>query len=454
MRSRASGLRVRHCLVSLVILSLLLAAPAVHASANVESRITSVIAWIREREVESQFIRGFAGAPSAPLNLTLYLKDQGLVALALSDFHSTHNDARYDQLLIDAAEFIMKARTPTGRFYEYYDLETQKWRNVGGLYPWEAYALAGLALSAYKISYKDAGQRAYWTSIESKLKTSIINLLSNQRGDGAWIFREKGTGDREASTAENSMMLAALSYIGLFEREWGSPQQALYYGKLSAKTAGWLMSMQVSNSSLPGFGGFPHSDLNATQFTEENGIVLFGVDSYYSLIDVLYPGAAPTIWDARRVMIDWVAGFVREMRDSYGGPYFARNASRLVKYPMTTIAACWMLQALADIWVNLGGDAYYADARKPYEWIVGGNALRADMQEPVRGSGSAGFYAAIIPGDVDRGTRTEVAASAAYALIRAAFVQIPELPPGAEALVLMLGLSAAVLVLRRKRPFA
>jgi hypothetical protein len=434
-------------------LSLLVAAPTVQASANVESRITSVIVWIGEREVVSQFIRGFAAGPSLALNSTLHLRDQGLVALALSDFHSTHNDARYDQLLIDATEFIMKARTPTGKFYEYYDLQTQKWQNEGGLYPWEPYALAGLALSAYKISYKDAAQREYWTSVESKLKTSIVNQLSNQRSDGAWLFREKGSGGREALTAENGMMLAALSYIGLFEREYGNPQQALYYGKLSAKTAGWLMSMQISNSSLPGFGGFPHSDLNATQVSEENGIALFGVDSYYSIIDVLYPGASPSIWDARRVMIDWVAGFVREMRDSYGGPYFARNGSRMLEYPMTTIGACWMLQALADIWVNLGGDAYYADARKPYEWIVGGNALHADMQEPASGSGSAGFYAAIVSGNVDRVTRTDVAASAAYAFIRAAFVQIPELPQGAGALVLMLGLCATVLLLRRKPSF-
>lgn len=70
-------------------------------------------------------------------------------------------------------------------------------------------------------------------------------------------------------------------------------------------------------------------------------------------------------------MIDWVAGFVRNMRDSYGGPYYGRNENGVSDYPKTTGAAAWLLQALADIWVNLGGDEYYSDSQKPYAWIVG-----------------------------------------------------------------------------------
>jgi hypothetical protein len=149
-------------------------------------------------------------------------------------------------------------------------------------------------------------------------------------------------------------------------------------------------------------------------------------------------------------MIDWVAGFVRNMRDSYGGPYFARNSNGIIEYPKTTSAASWMLQALADIWVNLGGDEYYSDSQKPYEWIVGGNELRADLQSAAIHSGTAlGFYSAILPGDIDRNVRTGVAASAVYAFVRAGFIQIPEFPQ--SALVLFLGFSVALLVMRKKK---
>jgi hypothetical protein len=73
------------------------------------------------------------------------------------------------------------------------------------------------------------------------------------------------------------------------------------------------------------------------------------------------------------------------------------------------------------------------------------------MQEPLTDSASAGFYTGIISGNVDRGTTSDVAASAAYSLIRGAFVQIPELPQGAGLLVLIVGVCIAVIVLRKKR---
>ena len=441
-------------MVAVTILSLLLALPVAQASVNVEVRISSAIEWIRARQVESYSITGFVAGPIGSLNSTMYLRDQALITLALSDYHSTHNDDRYDDLLRSAANLIMQGRTPSGRFYEYYDLKKQQWVNQGGLYPWEAYALAGLATSAYKISFKNPEQRSYWSAIESGLKVSVVNLLSNQRSDGAWVFRNSLTSQHEALTSENGMMLMALSYIGLFEHDFGSSQQALYYGKLSEKTAGWLFSQQVSNNTLPDFGGFPHSDLNSTQTSEENGIVLLGADSYYSIIGVLDSQASPTIWDARTLMIDWIAGFDRSMRDSYGGMYSSRDSSGVVsEYPKTTFAACWMLQSLADIWVNLGGDAYYADSVKPYDWIVGGNEVRVDMQASATQSGSGmGFYSGVVSGGmIDQTMRTDVAASAGYALNRAAFIQVPEFSQSAQSLVLILFVSLTYVVVRKKR---
>jgi len=447
-----SGLNFRQVLLACMAISMFLALPVVQASADVESRIASAIEWIRAQKVSSYSISGFIAETDRPLNSTLYLEDQALVALALSDYHSTHNDARYDDLLKVAANFIIQARTPSGRFYEYYDLNKRQWVHEGGLYSWDAYAIAALAASAYKIAFKSPEERSYWFAVEAQMKTSVINLLSNQRSDGAWMFRNYTTGRHEALTSENAVMLMGLSYIGLFEYQWGSSQQASYYGKLSEKTANWLFSTQVANSTFTNYGGFPHSDLNSTQISEENGIILLGVNSYYSIIGLLDPRASPTIWDARRVMIDWVDGFVRKMRDSYGGPYFARNSNGILEYPKTTSAASWMLQALADIWVNLGGNEYYGDSQKPYEWIVGGNELRVDLQSAASHSGPAlGFYSAILPDGVHRNARTGVTASAVYAFVRAGFIQIPEFPQSAQAFVLFLGFGGALLVIRKKK---
>lgn len=65
-------------------------------------------------------------------------------------------------------------------------------------------------------------------------------------------------------------------------------------------------------------------------------------------------------------------------------------------------------------------------------------------------SGSAGFYSAILPGGVDRTTRTDVTASAVYAFVTAAFIQVPEFPQGTEALILIVGLSVVLVVIRKK----
>lgn len=442
----------RLALLTSTIITLSLLMPLVHASMNVEPRIVSAVEWIRGQEVSSYSISGFVRGPDASMNSTIYLEDQALVALALSDYHSTHNDARYDGLLKVAANFIVQGQTSSGKFYEYYDLRKHQWMHEGGLYSWDAYAIAALAASAYKVSLKNPDQQPYWFPIEAQLKISVINLLSNQRSDGAWIFRNYTTTKHEALTRENAVMLTGLSYIGLFEHQWGTSQQALFYAKLSEKTASWLFSMQVPNSTFTNYGGFPHSDTDPTQISEDNGVILLGVDSYYSVIDLLDPQGSPTIWDSRRVMIDWVAGFVRPVRDSYGGPYYGRGANGILQYPKTTIAAAWMLQALADIWVNLGGDEYYGDSQKPYAWIVGGNELQTDLQAASGQSGSAlGFYNGIMAGAVDRTARTDVTASAFYAFVRAALIQVPEFPESVQAVILLVGLVAALVVVRMRK---
>jgi hypothetical protein len=177
-----------------------------------------------------------------------------------------------------------------------------------------------------------------------------------------------------------------------------------------------------------------------------------GVNAYYTIIGLLDRQASPSVYDARSVMIKWVDGFVRKMRDSYGGVYFARTTHKVSEYPKTTNAASWMLQSLADVWVNLGGDEYFSDSQKPYDWIVGGNELHADMQTAAGSSQLAlGFYSAIVHGEVDRSARTGVTALALYGFVSAAFIQVPEFAQGAQVVVVFLMLSVALLVTRKRK---
>jgi hypothetical protein len=455
-RRHSQALKLKIVLAGCFLLALLAGLPIGHASADVESRIVSAIDWINGQETSNSRYVGFARGVATPDNQTIFTEDQALIALALSDYHFTHYSDQYDNLLSVAVSLAMSARTTSGDFYEYYDLRSGQWFHAGGLYPWDAYAIAGLASAAYKVSYNNYSQLVFWAPIEMKLKEAVDNTLHSQRDDGAWLFRSTHGSSRDALTRENAILLVGLLYLGLFESELGSKQQATYYGQLSEKTARWLFSMQDNNSALPTFGGFPHSDSNSTQTTEENGEVLLGVDTYYSIIGVLLPEASPSIFDARRVMTDWVSGFAEKMRDSFGGFYNGRTQNSLVQYPKTTRAAAWMLQALADIWVNLGGPRYYGDSQKPYDWIVGGNELRADLQGASSISGAmGGFYGGIDKGTLDQATRTDVTASALYALVRAAFILVPEFPAGTGAILLFLGVCAALAVNGRrvrKRP--
>lgn len=435
-----------------LLLAVLAVLPASVSGTSIETRITSALTWISSQQLSGMNIAGFAAGTEAPANQTIATADQALITLAVADYHSTHNDDRYDILLELATDFLLRARQPIGEFYEYYDLQTRRWVNLGGLSSWDAYALAGLATAAYKITLKSPQKQAYWASVEAKLRQTVTNHLSDQRSDGAWIFRETGSGRRSALLRENGLMLTALTYIGLFELDWGNPQQATFYAQLSEKTATWLFSQQVTNESSSTHGGFPHSDSNGTQIGEENGIVLLGVNSYYTIISVLERNAKPTIWDARKVMMDWVSGFARRMRDDQGGMYYARNESGIVPYPKTTLAAAWSLQALADIWVNLGGTDYYEDAQRAYDWVVGDNEIQLDLQSAESIAGvPGGFYAAIGDGYVDRSTSTAATAVALYAFNRASFILVPEFQEELNFVTLFAALFT-VLIMSRRTP--
>ncbi|MGA2461239.1 MAG: hypothetical protein ABSF82_07460 [Candidatus Bathyarchaeia archaeon] len=440
-------LKLGTVIAACLLLGILVGLPTAHASADVEARLTLAIDWISGQQVSSLQYVGFARGTDAETDHTVYSSDQALIALALSDYHTNHNDAQYDNMLHAAATFLSSARTSTGDFYEYYDMKRGSWVHLGDFDSWEVYAIAGLATSAYKIVLKDSGQRAYWLSIESRLKNTVNVFLQHQRSDGAWVFQTR-PGYYEAPTRENAILLTGLLYLGLFERNWGSIQQATFYGQLSQRTARWLFSTQNVTAG-PLFGGFPTSDLNSTQTSETNGQVLLGVDTYYTIIGVLLSQPSPNLYDARRVMSGWIYGYAEEMRDAYGGPFDGRTATAILQYPKTTLAAIWMLQALADIWINLGGDEFFGVSQHAYDWIVGNNELQLDMQGAANAAGTTGgFYTSISGGGVDKTASTETTAAGVYGIGRAAFTHVPEFPV-AEALLLFIVLVGVLAIVER-----
>jgi hypothetical protein len=420
-----SGTIIGACLV----LALLLILPGVGADVNVELRMNSAIEWIAEQQLTSVPFPGFARGTDPSTNGTIYVKDQALVALALSEYRYTHNTVQYNAMIDTAANFTMSAQTPLGDFYEYYDVRDGHWHNYGDLYSWDAYAIGALALTSYRVTAEVQTPSNFWYGVEAKLKKSVSSFIGDQREDGAWLFRVEGTAGRKALTRENALMLAGLSYIGFFERLWGRPQQAAYYGFLAEKTAKWVFSMQVADLTQFNYGGFPHSDVNSTQFADENGEILRGIQGYYSAIASLVDNPSPTIQDTRRLMVYWVRGFVNQMSDSYGGLYYARTASAIVFQPQTTLGNAWVLRALVDIWVDLGDPAFRDGSGVVYDWMAGHNVAGADLQgAPNLAGGNGGFYRSINGSSVDTTSTMDVTAPALYAITDAAYIKIPEVP--------------------------
>jgi hypothetical protein len=435
-----------------LILTILLVLPGVRAEVNVELRMSSAIGWIAGQQIINVPFPGFARGTDPNTNGTLFVKDQALVALALSEYRYTHNTVSNNAMIDTAANLTMSAQTPSGDFYEYYDIRDGRWHNSGDLYSWDAYVIGALALASYRVTAEIQRPSGFWFDVEANLKKSVSGFIGYQRDDGAWLFRVEGSVERKALTRENAWMLAGLSNVGLFERLWGSPQQAAYYGFLAEKTAKWVFSTQVDDVTQFNYGGFPHSDDNSTQFTDENGEILRGIQGYYSAIASLVDTPSPTIQDTRRLMVKWVRGFVNQMSDTYGGLYYARTINTITYQPQTTLGNSWVIRALADIWVDLGDPAFKDGSGVVYNWLIGGNVAGVDLQgAPSLGGGQGGFYRSINGSAVDTTTTTDVTAAALYAITDAAYIKIPEVPRNAEAALVLIVIIGALAVTRVKK---
>jgi hypothetical protein len=201
---------------------------------------------------------------------------------------------------------------------------------------------------------------------------------------------------------------------------------ATKYAGWSQKIAIWLYSLQEKNNSTWGFGGFYSNKGRALQTAFENGLAMYGLNSYYKAASLLLADFQPAIAEVRQSMIDWMVGFVERMFDSWGGTQYARTAAGITAYPKTTMAMSSVLQAAADVWINIGPSVYWSDSQRLYNWITGNNERSIDLQSATNIEGEGGgFYEGIWQNGTVTGSDLGLSALALYAIVRAAFVSIP-----------------------------
>ncbi len=355
----------------------------------------------------------------------MYSEDASLVALALSAYQETHYSQDSYSYIKTSADFIGRAQTASGDFYEYFDLNNQSWSNGGRLYSWNSYAMMGPAYAAFVITSQDQAEKTYWAGVIDILRKCVDSwVVSAQNNDGAVVF-SFSDGTTRADIAANAALLVSLTYIALFEHSWGDGNLATKYAKLAQNIASWLFSFQEKNSSVWGFGGFYSDQSRTLQPSFENGLIMFGLNSYYKAASLLLQDFQPSITDLKQVMIDWMVGFVERLFDSWGGIAYGRGTGGVISYPKTTMGVTSVLQATVDVWINLGPEVYWNDSSRLYDWITGKNELSTDLQSATGPAGGGGFYAGIDRNGTIGYADLGVDALALYALVRAAYVSIP-----------------------------
>jgi hypothetical protein len=401
---------------------------AVHGAATpgIEDRIRAAMGFIHGQLLTNSSVRGFLHATLPEQPRRMYAEDAGLVALALSAYQETHYSQEFYSDLKTSVEFVEVAQAGSGDFHEYYDLATRNWINGGHLYYWNAYAMLGPTYAAFVITNQVQSERAYWAGVVDKVRACVDYWVPRlQTADGSILFSFTD-GSARAGITSNAALLVSLIHLALFEYYWGERSLATKYALWSQKIASWLYSLQEKNNSTWGFGGFYSSKSRALQTAFENGLVVFGLDSYYKAASLLLTDFKPSIADLRQAMIDWMVGFLERMFDSWGGTQYGRAAAGITSYPKTTMSMSSVLQTAVDVWINIGPEVYWDDSQRLYNWITGSNELLIDLQSATNLAGEdGGFYEGIGQNGTLTYSDLGISALVLYAVVRAAFVSIP-----------------------------
>ncbi len=415
---------------------------------NVESRISSAIEYIIGQQASANGIQGFLRGTAPPDSERMYAVDAGLVALAFSFYMQTHPPIKYYDNLRVSIDFLMHAQTESGDFREYFSVSNGTWGSGGRFYYWNAYALLGASYAAFVLEQASV-DTAYWSGVVNGLRKCVESWLpQNQVNGGVGFYFPDGS--VRADIAANGAMLVALMHIALFEFYSGDGYTAARYVRWAEELAAWLRSMQEASKSSWGWGGFYVNGSKLEQDSYENGLAMFGLNSYYEGIGLISSNFAPTIDEARSSMINWAEGFGERMLDPLGGPSYARFQNGSILYPKTVGAAASLTQAMVDIWINIGTHAYWVNASRAYEWMTGANGQLPDLQTAQNIQGvSGGFYFGLSQGGVISKSDLGVSALALYALVRASYVRIPEFSH--QPIALLIALLAVLVMLKRRQ---
>lgn len=224
----------------------------------------------------------------------------------------------------------------------------------------------GAAYAAYLATNTFPSERPYWTTVENMLKPSVDHWIPRTQTTNGAIAFSYPDGSTRPDAAANGAVLAALVHMALFEYNWGDRTLATKYAQWSQLIAIWLYSLQGEDSTSWGHGGFYTNDSRTLQLTTENGLVMLGLNSYFKAIGLLLQNFQPSLSEMRKRMMNWTESYVEPTMDSWGGPQFGRNAVGILAYPKETFSAASLIQALVDVWIDIGWPGYWDDASKLY----------------------------------------------------------------------------------------
>ena len=432
----------RAILLLLLALSSFMLTPVFAAGMDIDSRITSGFDWILGQELEySSGKRAFvSGVSSNNEGNRIYVDQNAIAATAFTMYHKVHTSKIYDEKLKSALNFIMSAQTDKKDFYHYWNLTTRKWNEDGALFYWNAYAIEGLAFSAFHM-YASATLQTDKTFYAKARGAAVVCVEEwhnrSQQADGRWIFSYPDGSDH-AEIDENGMILTALLYLALYEQYWGEMEKATVYTDWAERTVSWMLSQQETDENSWAYGGYYHDESENVQYSDSNGRALFGLTSYLRTITSLKNQTDSTFWSVRASIYVWSDNFLLKMIDSTWGPYCYRTTFEKAQYPKQVLAAAELMRALVEIWVVLGDMKYVDYAVRLYDWITGINEKNTDLQQARnRKSELGGFWTGIdADGSTEDDSNLEITGTTTMAFIYGKWIAIPEFPSSALYLIL------------------
>jgi hypothetical protein len=438
-------------------LSLSLVAPAMAAGANIDTRITNGVDWILGQEAEYvPGSRAFVSAvTSDPGRHRIYVDEDSMAASVFTMYHKVYTSKKYDEKLMEALTFMMAAQTTGKDFYQYWNMTTGKWSGKGKLFYWNAYAVEGLAFSAFhmRLSTTVNSQEEFYDQAKNAAATCIEEWHGkSQQSDGRWVFGYPDENDH-AEIDANGMILTALLYLSLYELHWGDRAKMTTYYNWAEKTVLWILNRQERNKSSWAYGGFYDDETNNAQHTDSNGRAMFGLTTYLRAINSLTNQTEPMFSNIRLSIHIWANNFLLKMVDGKWGVYCYRTMSGTTEYPKQVYRAGELMRALVEIWIVLGDLKFEGYASKLYGWITGINEKNVDFQKALNlKSNHGGFYVGInSDGTLDNYSNVETTATVTSAFIYGRWITIPEFSRNSLTFLIPLTFLVVLCVARQAR---